>query len=1175
MLLWPKPSRFAVCCLIATSFCLVNRTTAQTTTSGALTGVITDQTNAVVPDAEIKIKDTTKGTTQSTKADSEGLYHFFFLAPGRYELVVTHDGFREEGRTVQVVLGPSITVNVVLQIATANSDVRVTDEAPLIHAENGDVSATMNQKQASELPNQGNDLTNIAQLAPGAVMNTDNNFGAAFSILGMPGTSYLYTMDGMNTTDTWANLQQVGSLFLRLGQNQIEEATVVTTGYSGQFGGAAGGNINYVTKSGTSQFHGNAKYWWNDRVLNANNWFNKANGNGRPFDTTHQWAGSLGGPIKKGRLFFFVDSEGLRVVVPQYFFDIHVPSPQFEAITIANIDSQFGVGSASDLFYRKMFRLYDAASSGQSTAQGIAGDPTLGCGTFRDPNDSNGPGWGQVPCALHYNAIRGRPSHEALTSGRLDWNVNDRDRAFLRVQYDGGRSAIYIDQIDPVFDADASIPWWQGQILETHSFGSSGASQFLLAGSSTLASYKLRNPAQALSTMPTSIINLFASLGQSGFFNPLGSVFGVPLRYQMSEDALKSWRNHKFGFGGSFEAIHWHVSEYSSNVIGTLVPLSLDAFYWGGVDRASPTGEDYTQLFQSFPLSLSQRMAVRNYGLYAQDEWHARKTLSLSFALRAEHRSNPTCKQACFARFAGPFDAISHDPNQPYNQAIITSHHAFTRTDTVLWSPRFSFAWQPFGFSHLTVVRGGVGIFYDSNPDSLAFLLSDGIPFVNSYLVRNDNLAPGETTNLFDNAAASNAAFVNGFKSGQTLAQIQAATSQISGAVFSPPAITVPDGPAHAPQFQKWSLELQQALGTHSSINVGYFGHHGIHGLVQNPSANAWGFGSLPSGVCTSPPVPPCADPRFSQVTTFRWASVSNYNGLVASFRHRLSRWTPGLVQVNYAFGHALDEISNGGLFPFTGGSSFSSIYLPDAKNLRRGYGPAEYDVRHSLNANYVWELPIRAALGGRGPVSLVTGWQVSGTAFFHTGFPYSVFDNYEAGVLQAKNFFGPIYAVPARPLGPDPYCGSGAGFVNPVHPCQPPQLLSEDTPNPNARFVQAGCETGFDSGHLGAFPECDGRVVSFAQSRNRFRGPNYFNTDFTIMKNTKLSRWENASFGIGLQFYNAFNHPSFGLPSNTIDDFGFGWIFGAAGAYTSLAGNNTGGDSTRRLIQLKAQIQF
>ncbi len=98
-------------------------------------------------------------------------------------------------------------------------------------------------------------------------MNTDIQGGANFSILGMPGTSYLYTMDGMNDNDNSINLSLVGSLNLLLGQNQIQEATVVSTGYSGQFGGAAGGNVNYITKSGSNEFHGNAQYYWNGRVI--------------------------------------------------------------------------------------------------------------------------------------------------------------------------------------------------------------------------------------------------------------------------------------------------------------------------------------------------------------------------------------------------------------------------------------------------------------------------------------------------------------------------------------------------------------------------------------------------------------------------------------------------------------------------------------------------------------------------------------------------------------------------------------------------------------------------------------------------------------------------------------------------------------------------------------------
>src|SRR3989454_7049623 len=118
-----------------------NKLTAQTTASGGLAGVVTDPTNAVVPDADVQIRDNAKGTSQSTKTDREGVYRFFFLAPGRYTLTVTHAGFREEKRAVDVLLGPPVSVNVTLAIAKARAEITVTDDVPLIQAENGDVSA--------------------------------------------------------------------------------------------------------------------------------------------------------------------------------------------------------------------------------------------------------------------------------------------------------------------------------------------------------------------------------------------------------------------------------------------------------------------------------------------------------------------------------------------------------------------------------------------------------------------------------------------------------------------------------------------------------------------------------------------------------------------------------------------------------------------------------------------------------------------------------------------------------------------------------------------------------------------------------------------------------------------------------------------------------------------------
>lgn len=1130
---------------------------AQTTASGALAGVVTDQSIAAIPDAEIEIKDKAKGTTQLTRTDREGVYRFSFLAPGAYTLSVTHVGFRQVKRIVDVLLGPAISVNVTLQIAKASSEITVTDEAPLIHAENGDVSAAMGQKQISEVPNPGNDLTYIVQTTPGVVMNTDtpNATGMNFSILGMPSTSYLYSIDGVDNPST-------GVLGLLLGQNQLQEAAVVSTGYSGQFGNAAGGNINYVTKSGTNQYHGNAQYYWNGRALNANDWFNNAFNVPRPFDTANQWAGSFGGPFRKDKLFFFFDTEGLRVLVPQNT-QVLIPSLQFEAATIANIDSRFGAASASHAFYKQIFDLYNAAPGASSSAAGsfIPGD--LGCVGL---GSLLGDG---IPCVMHYLASRGSPSQDGLTAGRLDWNIGRGDRIFFRVQHNAGHMTFYNHPITPIFDNKFKQTWWQGQAIATHAFGTSSASQFLFAYSRLDVMFGVDDLAKSLNQLPTNI-----------FFNPPEQIFGLgngfrssdsPTQYQISEDLVKIGRNHKLGFGMNLDRLH--SNRKSSQDVGFLNLLTLDAFYQGGADPNSPA-TDFTLLNQSFRSITSQPTVNYHLGIYGQDEWHVRPNLTFTVALRAEHQSNLICETRCFARLGGPFDAVSHDPSQPYNQAVmVNQRQAFPNLDNILWSPRFSFAWQPLDVKHNTVLRGGIGVFYDS-VDAVASSLANNPPLVNSFTVTGDVLTPNENGSLFSKAATSNAAFANAFASGQTLAQIQATVPN-----FFPPGIVVADKRTHIPQYQRWSLQLQQGFGTSTSLSIGYFGHHGIHELVQNPSANAWGFGSLPAGRC-SDPIPDCSpDPRFSAVTGINTKTISNYHGMVISAEHRFRRWSQGLLQANYTYGHALDEVSNGGIFPFSNWARQPFSVVPqEPNNLRGAYGPADYDVRHSFNANYVWELPVKAMVGGHGPDFLVKGWQVSGTVFARTGLPYTVLDILPPPDLVAKNYFGILYAVPAHPLGPNPPCGKGAAIPVAPHPCLPAEaLLDGITPAPNAPFVQAGCETGFNAGRLGASGVCDGAAVSFSQGRNRFRGPRYFNADFAIMKDTKLPHWENATLGFGFQFFNVFNHPNFGFPTTGLG-FGLGLISYVEQPPTSILGNGNGSfgaDVAPRMIQLKSELKF
>jgi hypothetical protein len=185
------------------------------------------------------------------------------------------------------------------------------------------------------------------------------------------------------------------------------------------------------------------------------------------------------------------------------------------------------------------------------------------------------------------------------------------------------------------------------------------------------------------------------------------------------------------------------------------------------------------------------------------------------------------------------------------------------------------------------------------------------------------------------------------------------------------------------------------------------------------------------------------------------------------------------------------------------------------------------------------------------------------------------VIDFAESGALVTKNSFGMIYAVPAGPLGPPPSCGEGAAAPLAPQPCLPPQLLANGQPNPNALFLQAGCETGFNAGNLpGPSGPCGGPLVSFAQGKNHFRGPGYFNTNIAVMKNTKLPRWESGELGIGVQFFNTFNHPNFGFPDDFLSDQMFGQIGYLEQPPTSILGAFAGA-AAPRMIQLKAQFQF
>jgi len=1179
------------------------RISAQTNTTGDIAGVVTDPSGATIPGAKITLKDETKGNTQESTTNKDGVYHFYLLSPGPYTISVAATGFETFTRHSNVAVGQIATLNVQMTLGAATTSVTVTEAAPLLQTDSGDTSTSMTQQQVSNVPNPGNDLSAIAQIAPGAIMNTQGGYGNV-EAFGLPATSNLFTMDGMDDNDPFLNLNNSGASNLLLGSNEIQEADVVTNGFSAAYGTFAGINVNYITKSGGNQYHGNAVYYWNGRALNANDWFNNANGLPRPFDNANQWAASFGGPIKKDKLFFFVNQEGLRVLIPVPS-TISVPTQGFESAVVNNLSAQ-GLTASIPYYCQSipgvcptttglpgsgagMFNIFNGAKNNPGSAVDnlSPGSNTIkvggvthnivsgnGCsnsilpGFFTDTTTGT-PFAGSVAapasCALSLREVPVNFAPEWQIAGRLDWNIGPNDRAYVRVQYDHGIQPTFTDPLDPVFNATSDQPEYQGQINWTHTFGPTLTNQFLFATTWYSAIFQNTNVDAALATFPTTLTNGDSSLGASGscgvgigcdnFIWPQGRNV---TQVQFDDDVSKTIGNHTLRFGGKWHKNYVSDHDFGLENIGLQIPFSLADFANGGnLTGATPNGlaAQGSELIQSFPVSNNQPVRLYEAAGYILDEWRVKPNFTITPGLRLEHASNPTCITLCFAQLGVPFS--SDIPVTPYNQLVRASRRsALNGYQNLQWEPRISFAWQPFGSSATGllksnfVVRGGAGIFYDIFPGQVSDNLAQNSPLFNTFAIAAVNpaltgapascggyLSPNQTTagsaavpgtNLFQCTAAAQSAFINAFNTGATTVNFL-------------PNVTFTQPKTNAPQYQKWNLEIQKGFGPNDSVTVGYNGNHSIHGPLFNNSLNGFGFGSLPATAPSS---------QIGELTAIESANVSNYNGLTATYQHRFSGAAgSGIVQFNYTYSHAFDLISNGGFNNF---NAISVAQLANPYNASVNYGPADYDARNVINANYVWEVPIRKALMGHGWAPLVDGWQIWGAVFYRSGFPYTITDGTQATALNADNFFGPYWPTPNNAVAIN--CGGQVHAGPNAVPC-----YTVSTATTTGDFPQPGTET----------------ELSQKGFRNNYRGPSYWDTDFAFTKKTSIPHWERGQLQVGLQFFNVFNHPNFNLPVNNISNPQFGTIQSAVNPPTSILGSFLGGDASPRLIQVKAQLVF
>jgi hypothetical protein len=1141
-------------------FALPSIVSAQGETTSAIVGQVTDPSGAAVPGANVTIINAETAATRSAHTDNDGRFNFPQLKPGTYSIRVELQGFEtEQNQNVYAALGQKQTIDFRLRTAGLKQSVEVSSEAPILNPQNANTSTSLTAPALENLPNPGGDLTYPLQFAPGALINTagsgndfvgsSNGYGNV-EFNGLPALSNGYIVDGLETNDPLTNLNSGLSTNLVLGLNSISEVTVNTLSYSVDQGRYGASQVNYVTKSGSNQFHGNLYELWNGSRFNAADYFtNSTPGNHKPRSTVNHFGGSLGGPLLHDKLFFFFDTEWVRIALP-IVTATTVPTPAFQnyvlqQLPLGGMDSVTGQvyqpSPQSVPFYQKMFSLYGNTSG---TPLKILGCPFDVSGIAPAvPNDGNG-------CANRQSISHSSDDHEQVQTVRIDYNFDQKNTTWYRFQADTGLQAAYTDPINPVFNAISPQPLYSFAAGYTHVFSENLVNYFNPAFSWYESLFGPANLQQTLSAFPI----VLQGIGANAPFTTLGGLDNTWIqgrrasRFFINDNLAWSHGRHEFRFGTNTRILRLNDYDFGEGVVPTVTYTTLPQFIYGVASTAT----------QAFPTSANEPFNFLNLDFYAQDTWKFTNNLTWTFGLRDTFNSNPLNPHDQIARLRGSFDSISHDVNQPLNATIQTGlGHVFSSTPLAILQPRTAIAWQ---FKSDTVLRVGFGLFSDILPGSVADVVGFNPPYVKTFqggllgTVGGRTIAPGIPNSAVDATVAANQSFSTGFSQGE----LSCAAALANPAMCLPPvAITaVPQGELHAPYFMQWSLGLEHQFGSTASLKTQYVGTRAVN---QPYMTQVNGYQTVCDG-CFSPfPYDQPTDSRFGSVTQLSTGANSHYDGLQLTAMKRLGHGVMG--QINYTWSRCMDTVSNGGFLQFSAGG----ILAPLPGELARDYGPCDYDIRNNLNAQYVYQLPVKSENHYLGYA--VNGWQISGTVFWHSGIPFSVLSTpYSANGNGIVNGSGPQFAsvVPGVPLYDH----------NPIPGITQPGTVQ--WLNPNAFVSTVDPSTGACLG--GDSPKnCQFGTLG----RNALRGPDFVWSDFYLTKWFPIA--EQVKLRFDVQFFNVFNHPNFGLPSLALAGIpgkpstqtGFGALTYATSPPTGLLGVGLGGDSTPRMIAFQARIEF
>jgi len=1114
------------------------KTWAQTET-GQISGTVLEQQNNAIPNARIAVRNVGTGALRESTSDDHGAFIVTNLLPARYSVLAEAQGFAKLEQQVDLPPGGRVALELKLQVGKLNETIEVTATSVAVNTANQTVGQLITSNDIANLPlltRNPYDLVGGAANVSSAADAGLTMRGAGYNINGLRSAGTNILLDGAANNDEFtASVGQTVPL------DAVQEINVLTNNFTAEYGRASAGVVNVTTKSGTNDFHGTAYEFGRYSALAANTFDNNARGIAKPGFTRNQFGYSVGGPIKKDKLFFFQSTEWLRVRSSATAI-VAVPTPQL--IAAANPTTQQFFNAFGTL--RSNFIQLKTYTRHELGAAGITACPPAPSKCDTDfPVASTTPIFAQGQYSVPADSGAGSPQNTYYIVGRADWNITPTTQLYGRYALEKGNLFTGTVTNSPYAGYDSGQSTTNNSFLLSliHTFSQRLTSQSKIV----FNRLNLLQPLGSNPVGPTLYMNAFSApkiegnlIGMPGYspFTPGNAIpFGGPQNFvQAYQDLSSVHGRHTFRFGGnytyirdnrSFGAFEEAVESLSTTNFSTSMENFLNGVLGQFQSAIDPQGKfpcgaagvvpSCTVTLPVSPPVFARSNRYHEFGTYFEDSWKATNRLTFNLGLRwdyfgVQHNKDPNLDSNYYDAQGGNIftnirdGSVATVPNSPI--------HGLWKKDWNNFGPRVGVAYDLFG-NGKTALRGGWGISYERNFGNVTFNVIQNPP---AYAVI--SILPSDVGGTIP-ITTDNAGPLGGSTGSKALPKVSLRN--------------VDSGIATA-YAHLWSAVLERQVTPNFMMAIEYNGSKGVDLYsIENPNRPGAGNVYL-SDACTavsavSPnngqtftiPAYPCfnsvkfddrsasgfvvAKNQLTRLQNFQYSNInrrgdngfSHYNSVAVRVQVTNLSNTGLSLHSSYTYAHAIDNISS----TFSESNNNANLGLLDPFNPKIDKGNSDFDQRHRFVLSGTWNIPFARDMSGAGKAFL-DGWTVAPIITIRGGFPFTLFDCTNA------------FTTCMRAVQTSTHAKTGSA-----------------KPDPNGAantFDYFNFSSGFDSSYINPIAGISdfGPFPKNMLTRGYFYGPGAYTIDLGVYKTTKIN--ERLSLQLRGEFFNLLNHSNMWL---------------------------------------------